>query len=221
LENTKFIEIDPNKKTRSIRPSETKVLTKLARNKTARNEAKAFKDLLQSSKLDMWTKIRMVRGVNPSNTDIKVLNHNGQLITTSDEIGNSLNGSNLNKSLSNSSNTSRNLNFSFKNHENGFLFCQTDVSTVANVLSSLNDSKNGGVEQVPSFVYKILEPLILAPLTHIINLSISTNCFPNSWKKALVIPIYKGGDPALPGNYRPISLLPILSKVFEKISLDK
>ena len=48
-------------------------------------------------------------------------------------------------------------------------------------------------------------------------MSIRQNVFPNCWKEALVIPLYKKGDPSLPCNYRPISLLPILSKVFEKI----
>jgi hypothetical protein len=66
-------------------------------------------------------------------------------------------------------------------------------------------------------IYKILEPLILSPLTYIINLGLTTCKFPNIWKKALVIPIHKGGNAALASNYRPISLLPILSKVYEKI----
>ena len=48
-------------------------------------------------------------------------------------------------------------------------------------------------------------------------LSISRNVFPDCWKVALVIPLYRKDDPKLPGNYRPISLLPVLSKVFENI----
>ena len=53
-------------------------------------------------------------------------------------------------------------------------------------------------------------------LTYILNLSISTGVFVVDWKDARVIPIYKEGDRRNLGNYRPISILPIVSKVFEK-----
>ena len=54
-------------------------------------------------------------------------------------------------------------------------------------------------------------------LTIIINNSLNQCTFPTLYEEALVTPIYKKGDPSSPGNYRPISSLPILSKVFEKI----
>ena len=57
----------------------------------------------------------------------------------------------------------------------------------------------------------------VTPLTHIINLSIAQGYFPDEWKLAKVIPIFKDGDPQDIQNYRPISVLPFLSKVFEKI----
>ena len=48
------------------------------------------------------------------------------------------------------------------------------------------------------------------------NLSIKTSTVPNIWKSAKVVPIFKSGNHDLPENYRPISVLPVLSKVFEK-----
>ena len=57
----------------------------------------------------------------------------------------------------------------------------------------------------------------IIPLTHIINLSIAQGYFPDEWKVAKVIPIFKDGDPQDIQNYRPISVLPFFSKVFEKI----
>lgn len=48
------------------------------------------------------------------------------------------------------------------------------------------------------------------------NLSIKTSTVPNIWKSAKVVPIFKSGNNDLPENYRPISVLPMLSKVFEK-----
>jgi hypothetical protein len=146
---------------------------------------------------------------------INFLNYNDQLLTY---IGNALNdyfssiGYKLNKTLN-----TDNQNFPFTPNPNGFSFREVDVCRVSHILGKLNNKKKGGVDQIPAFIYKILEPLILSPLTHIINLSISKSVFPDVWKKALVIPIFKGGDPSLPGNYRPISLLPALSKILEKI----
>ena len=60
-------------------------------------------------------------------------------------------------------------------------------------------------------------PVIAFYLTIIINTSIVTYIYPNGWKLPHVVPFFKNGDPDEVGNYRPISLLPILSKILEKI----
>ena len=62
---------------------------------------------------------------------------------------------------------------------------------------------------------------IVEPLLYIVNLSFSTGCFPSQLKIAKVIPILKSGDPRLPNNYRPISLLSNFSKIFEKIMSNR
>ena len=54
----------------------------------------------------------------------------------------------------------------------------------------------------------------------ILNMSLSTGTFPDSWKSSLVVPVPKSGDSSNPGNYRPISLLPIVSKLLEKHVCD-
>ncbi len=54
-------------------------------------------------------------------------------------------------------------------------------------------------------------------LTFTINTSLTTGVFPQVWKHALVIPLFKKGDQESVNNYRPISLLPVLSKIVEKI----
>ena len=55
------------------------------------------------------------------------------------------------------------------------------------------------------------------PLTHCINMSIVQGDFPDTLKIAKVIPIYKGDDEQMVQNYRPISILPFFSKIYEKI----
>ena len=57
---------------------------------------------------------------------------------------------------------------------------------------------------------------IFRPITYIVNLSIKQRTFPDNLKIAKVIPIFKQGSRSLCDNYRPISVLPVLSRVFEK-----
>ena len=54
-------------------------------------------------------------------------------------------------------------------------------------------------------------------ITLIINTSIVTNLFPKPWKHSIIIPIHKSGDTEEPTNFRQINLLPILSKILEKV----
>jgi len=56
---------------------------------------------------------------------------------------------------------------------------------------------------------------IVPSLTKLFNISIKTGQFPQCWKESSIVPIPKGGDHSKPGNYRPISLLSITSKLLE------
>ena len=64
---------------------------------------------------------------------------------------------------------------------------------------------------------RILSPI----LAHLINNSLSKGCFPNSLKRARVVPLHKGGDRDDINNYRPISILPLFSKIFERIMYNQ
>jgi hypothetical protein len=59
--------------------------------------------------------------------------------------------------------------------------------------------------------------LISKPLTHIVNLSIQFGIVPDQMKVARVLPIFKSGEGNFFSNYRPISILPVFSKVLEKV----
>lgn len=63
----------------------------------------------------------------------------------------------------------------------------------------------------------ILLDVITVPMTHVINLSLLNACIPTDFKTAKVLPLYKKGNKNEEGNYRPVSILPVMSKIFEKV----
>lgn len=74
-----------------------------------------------------------------------------------------------------------------------------------------------GEDGIPLRFIKMILPHLLRTLTHIINYCLASSTFPDSWKAARIIPVAKKPRPSLPTDFRPISILPTLSKVFEKI----
>ena len=73
-----------------------------------------------------------------------------------------------------------------------------------------------GLDGIPARLLKDAAPSISAPLTAIINLSISSAVLPEEWKYARVVPLYKDGDKKCMDNHRPISVLPVASKILER-----
>ena len=73
------------------------------------------------------------------------------------------------------------------------------------------------IQEFPVRILKCASAILSVPLARSMNLSIETGSFPSKLKHAKVIPIYKNGDELEPGNYRPISLLSNINRVFEKL----
>ena len=80
---------------------------------------------------------------------------------------------------------------------------------------------SSGKDGVSNIVFKAIMPVILKPLTLIINQMLNTSIFPDNLKIAKVVPHYKKGDDGLSTNYRPISLLPSVSKIFERVIFNQ
>ena len=88
------------------------------------------------------------------------------------------------------------------------------------LISSLDVNKASGLDKISARMLKGTAPSITPIITALFNMSLSTGIFPDSWKSSLIVPIPKPGDSSNPGNYRPISLLPIVSKLLEKHVYD-
>ena len=98
-----------------------------------------------------------------------------------------------------------------------FHFDLVNESEVLKIVSSLKNKESAGYDGLSTKLLKILIPAVIKPLTLIINQSLATGVFPDSLKIAKVVPLYKKDDKLIMDNYRPVSLLTSISKVFEKI----
>jgi len=67
----------------------------------------------------------------------------------------------------------------------------------------------------------VAAPIITPIITYLINHSFTTCTFPTCWKRAKVVPVFKTGDPSDPSNYRPISILVVISKIIERAVFDQ
>ena len=102
-----------------------------------------------------------------------------------------------------------------------FEFHHIDENKVCEIINNLSNKSSCGFDGIPLKLTKYLKPLIIQPITLIINQMLTTGIFPDKLKIAKVKPIFKKGDISSFSNYRPISLLPPISKIFEKAIYDQ
>ena len=118
----------------------------------------------------------------------------------------------------------RNKNYTmYLNHQilTSFDFDLIDDEKLKKTLNSLKSKPSSGHDGISTSLLKYLSPALIAPLRIIINQSLITGIFPDQLKIAKVIPIYKKGDHTLVDNYRPVSLLSSISKLFEKVAYEQ
>ena len=96
-------------------------------------------------------------------------------------------------------------------------FVEVNNECVMNIINNMKPKSSCGHDGLSIRFIKEIKDIIIDPLTIIINQMLKTGIFPDSLKIAKVIPLYKKGDEHIFTNYRPISLLPAFSKIFEKV----
>ena len=82
-------------------------------------------------------------------------------------------------------------------------------------LGKLNIKKATGTDNISAKLLKMTASAIAESLTNLFNYSLDTGRIPSEWKSACVIPVPKKGEKELVESYRPVSVLPIIAKIFE------
>ena len=95
------------------------------------------------------------------------------------------------------------------------------MSNVCRLLDGISNNKATGIDKISCKIIKLAAPAISDSLTLIFNQAITLSTFPDEWKMARVIPLHKSGQRNIPGSYRPISVLPAISKIMERILYDQ
>lgn len=149
---------------------------------------------------------------------------NNLLITNPQEVANHFNNFFINRA------TVRNTNIQMINStphnpfNSSFYLRKINNSDLLHILRTLNTSAANGYDNIPMKFFNNFTYRLCDKLTEFINTSIDTGIFPDCLKIAKVTPIYKSKNKLEMNNYRPISVLPSLSKIFEKaiqIQLEK
>ena len=191
------------------------------------NKARYNKELLRDnadSADKFWSTIKKIYPTKETSmATTSMIEVNGQKTTDINEIGNA-----FSKHFATVANTLKAKTLLLRNfiwmpqksfastEEKHFRFQKVNPVQVYNELKSLKRKKAVGVDKFPSGMIKDAASVLAGPLTFLINMSIETGLVPSDWKIAKVIPVFKSGKKSDLDNYRPISVLPILSKLLEK-----
>ena len=105
-----------------------------------------------------------------------------------------------------------------KDASNTFSILPITESKIIDCLKNICSNKAGGIDNISARMLKLAGPIIAPSIAKLINCSFDTSVFPQRWKLkiAKVTPLLTGGDAESVNNYRPISVLPVLSKVIER-----
>ena len=184
---------------------------------------KYFKENLHNSR-KIWKGIKEIIH-NRFRKDAEIyLDDNGNIITDHKLIANKFNKFYTNvaqKLLKDLGETPTKFQDYLRNpNEHSMFFNETDPGEVSNIISKLDVSKSGDIYGITPKLVKCT-PGLARNLSLIFNLCIEQGIFPHLLKRAKVIPVYKNDSKMVTSNYRPISLLPIFDKIFERIMYDR
>ena len=171
-----------------------------------------------------WQTINELTSRKSGKTSVASLKVNGLTITNPLELSNEFNDhfANIGPKLASEINCDSG---SYQRYltvtDKRFKLQPTNPNKVFSLLNKLDKSKATGLDKISARFVRECADLICVPICDIFNQSISQGIFPDDWKYARVTPLYKQGDRGDVNNYRPISVIPIVAKVFERIVYEQ
>lgn len=188
-----------------------------------------FKEQFDLAKCDMrktWTLLKTainkhnIRDILPTS-----FKYNNTLITDTKEISDKFNKFFVNIGWDISNNVSAtDINYSqYLNppNQHSIFLDPIDDHNIMEIVNNIKTKTSLDNNNISTKLLKCSIGQVAKPLSHIINISLSTGTCPDNMKVAKVIPIFKSGDKSEFTNYRPISILPVFSKIMEKIIAKK
>ena len=150
----------------------------------------------------------------------------GQQITDKIAIANSFNKffTNIGPDLAKQIEKPKNIDYNKylnNTYPNDFSFKEVTNHDVEKIIDQLNPKNSCGIDNFSNNILKQLKSPLINPITIMINQSLNTGIFPDYLKIARVIPLYKKDEDYIFSNYRPISILPSISKVFERVIFNQ
>lgn len=100
--------------------------------------------------------------------------------------------------------------------ESTLKFRRTNSLEIEELIKRIKINKSSGIAKINMYLLKLCFKFTIPQVVHMINLSILNNDIPSAWKSSVITPIHKAGSERSPGNYRPISCLPITAKLLEQ-----
>ena len=190
--------------------------TQLCRNSKEIYENKLLDILENSNEINKkwWNVSKKLMGKKVTHF-IPPLLENDNVVTDNKEKANLLNE--YFASISTVDSTGKSVPNIFENPPNALENVTCTSEQVQSIIKSLDQNKASGHDNISARMLKLSATYISNSLSSLINRSISSGKFPNCLKKANVTPIFKQGYKNDKGNYRPISILPLISKIFERV----
>lgn len=180
-----------------------------------KNEIEKSQDNMKT----LWDTVNYkIKNTNKRDKNISQLkNEQNEITTNKQEMSKIFNNKfvNVGKNLANKINQNKNYNEKRKINLHSIFLYPCTGAEIQEYIRKLKNKKAPGVDKIKSETIKEIAQFIITPLTYLINKSFSTGICPEKFKVSIVKPIYKGGDKMEPLNYRPVSLITSITKIFE------
>ena len=195
-------------------------------NMVRKSKKEYYSSMIDQHKDDHKSMWKILKGLLPrcSSGGITSLKINGNLVTDFKNIANSFNvyfteiGTKLAATIScGNVNPLDYVRKCFPEPQNVFKFKQIKEKDVIRLINNIPSGKATGVDNFQVKLLKLAASEISSSLTYLFNLSLKTGKFPAEWKLARITPIHKKGPKTDQGNYRPVSILPVISKFIERL----